>query len=856
MNRAKQPFTLKFPKKTFDFILTFALGLGMALGFAKLISLSITNPCTQNVTKSCTPIVKIPFPLPDYLIWINDISTLYLSLILAGALGGLLYSVLLDGELELPSWGDDNSLKPGFLAEIFVGIGGAFVGYIVLPDALKKADVPDRDIIIFVTGLVGGYGGKAILDAALKRLINRIETADLAKEKAEFQANRLEGRKHLLDLVNQQIQEGLNPSELLELQDKLETASLDVKERAFSLARDARGYGRRAIEVRDRVKRTVPIFETLLATDSDKPEYHAQLAYAQIDLDPPALDDAVSHLNQAIQLRGESIQGTTWKYELHRAIARILIFKQQGAKANTADSLSQNILQDLFVVDRHKGLAKAIDEYKADGIDLPIQSWLTQNQDWVSQQTNGKALFEQIKLTPLAKTVTPSETLSIAPTASIPSVPDLALNNGSAREAINQLTRVSTLTSTNTGTLRAAATRSAQGSATAIKVQPDRWDIALAKAPTTGASNVTAKNQIGMLGGIAASVKMAENDWVRIQPIIERFYIGAVKYDVPPALLAAIASRESHVGTALRNGLGDNGNAFGIMQVDKRYHSQAGASGDPASQIHINQGAEIFDTKRKEVIQKHRDWGDEYILKGATAAYNVGSSNIRTKMGIDRGTAGDDYGSDVIARAQCYSKRMKSLAECKSEQASQLVSPTSLDTEESAPQLEKGKAATESSRQISKVEVVKEVPKNLTPKDINWNDMSYHITPHFTLGENLQNDLQRIPHDTTVQNNILTIMRELEKIRNDYGKPIIITSGYRPERINRAVGGVRDSQHIRGTAVDIRPVQGDIFEFQKWVDRNWYGALGWGAKKGFVHIDCRNGKGWKTGGEKGVRWPY
>ena len=47
-----------------------------------------------------------------------------------------------------------------------------------------------------------------------------------------------------------------------------------------------------------------------IATDDRKQEYHAQLAYAQIDLTPPALDDAIVHLNQAIQLRGESIRET------------------------------------------------------------------------------------------------------------------------------------------------------------------------------------------------------------------------------------------------------------------------------------------------------------------------------------------------------------------------------------------------------------------------------------------------------------------------------------------------------------------------------------------------------------------
>jgi putative chitinase len=109
-----------------------------------------------------------------------------------------------------------------------------------------------------------------------------------------------------------------------------------------------------------------------------------------------------------------------------------------------------------------------------------------------------------------------------------------------------------------------------------------------------------------------------------------------------------------------------------------------------------------------------------------------------------------------------------------------------------------------------------------------------------------------------VQSNILKIMQEVQKIRDDYGKPITITSGYRPEHINRAVNGVSGSRHISGEAVDICPSdpQADINDFQNWLDQHWYGALGYGAAKGFVHIDCRNGLGWKTGGKKGDRWDY
>lgn len=43
----------------------------------------------------------------------------------------------------------------------------------------------------------------------------------------------------------------------------------------------------------------------------------------------------------------------------------------------------------------------------------------------------------------------------------------------------------------------------------------------------------------------------------------------------------------------------------------------------------------------------------------------------------------------------------------------------------------------------------------------------------------------------------------LYPLQSAYGKTIIITSGYRSEQLNKAVGGVQNSQHLQGYAVDI-----------------------------------------------------
>ena len=43
----------------------------------------------------------------------------------------------------------------------------------------------------------------------------------------------------------------------------------------------------------------------------------------------------------------------------------------------------------------------------------------------------------------------------------------------------------------------------------------------------------------------------------------------------------------------------------------------------------------------------------------------------------------------------------------------------------------------------------------------------------------------------------------LDPLREKYGKPIRVNSGYRSPELNRAVGGAATSQHIKGEAADI-----------------------------------------------------
>ena len=50
----------------------------------------------------------------------------------------------------------------------------------------------------------------------------------------------------------------------------------------------------------------------------------------------------------------------------------------------------------------------------------------------------------------------------------------------------------------------------------------------------------------------------------------------------------------------------------------------------------------------------------------------------------------------------------------------------------------------------------------------------------------------------------------LQVIRDEYGKPIIVTSAFRCDKLNKAVGGAKNSQHTKGEAADIRSVSDSI----------------------------------------------
>lgn len=62
------------------------------------------------------------------------------------------------------------------------------------------------------------------------------------------------------------------------------------------------------------------------------------------------------------------------------------------------------------------------------------------------------------------------------------------------------------------------------------------------------------------------------------------------------------------------------------------------------------------------------------------------------------------------------------------------------------------------------------------------------------------------PSEGVVMNLQRLVTDVLDPLREEWGAPIIVTSGYRCVRLNAAVGGARSSQHVTGQAADIHTI--------------------------------------------------
>ena len=83
------------------------------------------------------------------------------------------------------------------------------------------------------------------------------------------------------------------------------------------------------------------------------------------------------------------------------------------------------------------------------------------------------------------------------------------------------------------------------------------------------------------------------------------------------------------------------------------------------------------------------------------------------------------------------------------------------------------------------------------------------------------------------------LVKILQKIRNHFGKSVTITSAYRTPGKNKAVGGTTYSQHLYGTAADIKVKGVTPKKVAAYAETLLKNKGGIGIYKTFTHVDVR-----------------
>jgi hypothetical protein len=94
----------------------------------------------------------------------------------------------------------------------------------------------------------------------------------------------------------------------------------------------------------------------------------------------------------------------------------------------------------------------------------------------------------------------------------------------------------------------------------------------------------------------------------------------------------------------------------------------------------------------------------------------------------------------------------------------------------------------------------------------------------FTLAEMLRSQtatrrgIDNTPADMAIVEGLRAVaINVLQPVRDHFGVPVFVTSGYRCPQLNAAIGGSATSQHMRGQAADFEVTGRSNLEVAEWV---------------------------------------
>ena len=125
------------------------------------------------------------------------------------------------------------------------------------------------------------------------------------------------------------------------------------------------------------------------------------------------------------------------------------------------------------------------------------------------------------------------------------------------------------------------------------------------------------------------------------------------------------------------------------------------------------------------------------------------------------------------------------------------------------------------------------------------------LSPNFHLSELIRSQtasrygISNNPDERAISNLRILCQEVLQPVRDHFGQPVVISSGYRSPALNTRIGGSRTSQHCLGQAADLSIPGVELIEVARWIKSNLtFDQLileYWPSPNAWVHVSYRKG---------------
>ena len=113
----------------------------------------------------------------------------------------------------------------------------------------------------------------------------------------------------------------------------------------------------------------------------------------------------------------------------------------------------------------------------------------------------------------------------------------------------------------------------------------------------------------------------------------------------------------------------------------------------------------------------------------------------------------------------------------------------------------------------------------------------------------IRKGIDNLPNDEQIEALIELVENVLDPVREHFGRPVTVNSGFRGKKLNKAIGGSKSSQHCKGEAADIEIPGVSNPEVSEWIKNNLdfdqlileYHTSGI-PDSGWVHVSWRSSK--------------